>query len=174
VPTHARAPGQAPPRPTPRAQPRRRHTPSSARFRPLPALRSQRHAHRSDRRRRRGARSAASPVPTSSLTLLKAHQPEKWPPPHRFTGSPPSACHALNRSPVPNATCVPVCPSFADHPNDTEGRGRVVSDNEQRERRGKDRRNPQRPSRTRPADPTPATTASQFSSNACRMTGRTR
>jgi hypothetical protein len=34
------------------------------------------------------------------------------------------------------AHSVPVCPSFGDHPNDAEGRGRVVSDAERSEPRG--------------------------------------
>jgi hypothetical protein len=34
--------------------------------------------------------------------------------------------------------CLPVCPLFADHPNDAEGRGRVVSDAERSEARRTD------------------------------------
>jgi hypothetical protein len=50
--------------------------------------------------------------------------------------SPPLFCYSPNSFLEPNATSVLVCPSFADHPNDAEGRGRVVSDNEQCEARG--------------------------------------
>jgi hypothetical protein len=59
-------------------------------------------------------------------------------------GSPPSLPRPDPAPVEPNTTSLPVCRSFADHPNDAEGRGRVVSDNEQREARGADRRKHQR------------------------------
>jgi hypothetical protein len=93
------------------------------------------------------------PAPPVAVTrqlrfpILSSHYPyisigaETGHPPRTHTSQhllpPLTASRPFPRTPLRPLS--PVCPSFADHPNDTEGRGRVVSDNEQREAKGADR-----------------------------------
>jgi hypothetical protein len=94
------------------------------------------------RRLRRGARADSRPTPIPSPRTLRTCPPKPASPPFfmsLLTGCSQRLTRFLDPAIHPR---LPVCPSFADHPNDAEGRGRVVSDIKQRADEGADRRRP--------------------------------